>query len=76
MTDNSIIDIRIARVEDYWILGLYKENEKEPYEWKVYGELNLIMMDLHMIVDDLKTKPQTFEVDILDLLNMKREEDE
>ena len=76
MTNNSIIDIRIARVEDYWILGLYKENEKEPYEWKVYGELNLIMMDLHMIVDDLKTKPQTFEVDILDLLNMKREEDE
>ena len=74
--DNTIVDFRVARVENYYILGLYRDGEKIPYEWKSYDDIDLLMFDLYHSIQGMEHNEQVWDIDILDLLNMRKEEDE
>lgn len=73
---NTRIDIRIVRVHDYWVLGLYGEGDKEPYHYTEYKYKKILLADIARILEELEAiETQIFEVDILSFLNFKKEEE-
>ena len=69
---NSIVDFRVAKVEGYWALGLYRRGEKEPFEYKIYDNLKILLLDLKgtfLMLEDIELE---LGVEIIDLLNLKR----
>ncbi len=66
------VDFRIARVEDYWCLGLYYPGEKDPYEYKVYDNFRLLLADVKTF--SLTLEPIELELDesITELLRLRR----
>ena len=72
---SSKVDFRVARVENYWVLGLYKLGENEPYEFKTYNHLGLLLSDIKQMLRSIEHEPQEWEIDILDILNMKKEDE-
>ena len=69
---NSIVDFRVARVEGYYALGLYRRGEKEPFEYKVYDNLKILVLDLKTTFQMLESIELELDTEIIDLLNLKR----
>ena len=73
---NTRIDIRIIRVHNYWVMGLYGEGDKEPYFYKEYKYKKLLLIDMARVLEELEEiEQQTFEVDILSFFQDKKEEE-
>lgn len=70
--NNSRVDFRIARVEGYWALGLYITGEKEPYEYKIYDSLRLLLTDVKTMSLTLDSIELPIDDSIIDLLKLRR----
>ena len=74
---NTRIDIRIVRVSNYWVLGLYGKGDKEPYHYKEYLHKKTLLVDMGRILEELEAiEVQEFEVDILSFLDFKKEDED
>jgi hypothetical protein len=68
----SKVDFRIARVENYWCLGLYYPGDKEPYEYKVYDSLKLLLSDVRTFAITLEPIELELDESITELLRLRR----
>ena len=70
--NDSVVDFRVAKIEGYWALGLYRKGEKEPYEYKIYDNLDYLLMDLDISTRYLEDIQLEINEEIIDLLNLRR----